>query len=73
MVVVLTNYKDGGDIRQCAKDSGQEGSRLQDLCFLPFSPVTGFMRRTLLQQDLGNTHFLEFTVFHSEGHRRRFT
>ena len=73
MVVVLTNYKDGDDIRHCAKDSGKEGSSLQDLCFLLFSPVTGFMRRTFLQQDLGNTHLLVFTVLHSEGHGRRFT
>ena len=37
MVVVLTSYKGGGDIRQCAKDSGQEGSRLQDLCVFSHS------------------------------------
>ena len=36
-IVVLTNYKNGDDIRQCAKDPGQEGSRLQELCVFSYS------------------------------------
>ena len=73
MAVVLTNCKDGDAVRHCAQDSGREGSRLQDLCFLLFSPVPGPMRRTLWRQDLGNAHLLGFTVLHPEGPRRRST
>ena len=67
-VVVLTNCKMVMLLDTVLKIQDRNAAFCKISVFLLLSPVTDSMRRILWQQDLGNTHFLVFSVLHSEGH-----